>query len=283
MRYHVSGRGERTDSGGSAMGCCTGCCGGSKGSGMLLTVSVIAAGAVLLMGAMGVARGDDPKKPPTPTPSTTPAATPGKHDPAGTTPASKKEEPSAKATSDQPLGFTMKRIDGTDEDLSKYKGKVVVIVNVASKCGFTGQYGGLEELYKKYGKDGLVILGFPANNFNGQEPGTNDEIAKFCSATYGVTFPMFEKISVKGADAHPLYKLLAAQPAPIGGEPKWNFTKFVIDRNGKVVARFDADKKYVRTKDVEPELEKAIAPLLDVKPATGAAPAVEPKKPAAAK
>lgn len=266
------------------MGCCGGgCCGGAKSSGMAWTVAGIAAGAGLLMGVMGAARADEPKKtPPAVTPGVTPGATaPAKKQGPETTPASKKEEPKAGAS--EPLGFTVKRIDGTDEDLSKYKGKVVVMVNVASKCGFTGQYAGLEELYKKYEKDGLVILGFPANDFMSQEPGSNAEIAKFCSATYGVTFPMFEKISVKGADAHPLYKLLATQPEPIGGEPKWNFTKFVIDRNGKVVSRIDADKKHVRTKEVEPELEKTIVALLKPAPAAGAAPGGEPKKDPAAK
>lgn len=266
------------------MGCCGGgCCGGTKSSGIVWAVAGLAAGAAVLMGAMGAARADEPKKaPPAVTPGVSPDATaPAKKQGPETSPASKKEVP--KAGTGEALGFTMKRIDGTSEDLSKYKGKVVVIVNVASKCGFTGQYAGLEDLYKKYEKDGLVILGFPANDFMSQEPGSNAEIAKFCSATYGVTFPMFEKISVKGADAHPLYKLLASQPAPIGGEPKWNFTKFVIDRSGKVAARIDADRKHLRTKDIEPELEKTIVSLLTPATSTGAAPAGEPKKSPAAK
>lgn len=160
------------------------------------------------------------------------------------------------------LGFKVKRIDGTEEDLAAYKGKVVVIVNVASKCGFTSQYAGLEKLYKEKKDLGLVILGFPANNFNSQEPGTNKEIAEFCAKTYGVTFPMFEKVSVKGADQHPLYERLTAQPEPIGGDPKWNFTKFVLDKDGRVAARFDADKKLVRTDQLEPELLKKIDELL---------------------
>ena len=138
------------------------------------------------------------------------------------------------------LGFTLNRIDGTPQKLEEYKGKVVMLVNVASKCGLTkSQYPGLEKLYESKKDAGLVILGFPANNFGGQEPGTNDEIASFCTGSYGVSFPMFEKISVKGDDAHDLYKRLAAQPAPIGGEPQWNFTKFIVDRSGKVVARFE--------------------------------------------
>ncbi|MGE3107109.1 MAG: glutathione peroxidase [Phycisphaerales bacterium] len=134
----------------------------------------------------------------------------------------------------------VKRLDGTEEDLSKYKGKVVVIVNVASKCGYTVQYTALEAMYKQHKDDGLVILGFPANNFNGQEPGTNEEIAAFCKGTYDVTFPVFEKISVKGKDQHELYKKLSGLPEPLGGEPKWNFTKFVLDKEGKVVGRYDA-------------------------------------------
>lgn len=135
------------------------------------------------------------------------------------------------------------RIDGTPESLAAYKGKVILIVNVASQCGYTPQYAGLEKLYGEKKDKGLVILAFPANNFGAQEPGTNQEIAAFCSSSYSVTFPLFEKISVKGDDAHPLYRQLAAQPAPIGGEPKWNFTKFLIDRQGRPVARFESKVK----------------------------------------
>ncbi len=160
------------------------------------------------------------------------------------------------------LGYKMKRIDGAEEDLAKYKGKVVVIVNVASECGCTPQYQGLEKLYKDRKDAGLVILGFPANNFGEQEPGSNSEIAEFCTGKFGVTFPMLEKISVKGQDQHPLYKKLASQPPPIGADPKWNFTKFVVDREGKVVARFDAQGKIARTGELEPELVKKIDELL---------------------
>lgn len=158
-----------------------------------------------------------------------------------TQPAARPSAPPATAMS--PLSFKMKLIDGKEQDLAAYKGKVVIIVNVASKCGYTAQYEHLEALYKAKKDAGLVILGFPANNFGGQEPGTNEEVAKFCKDKFGVTFPMFEKISVKGDDAHPLYKSLAALPAPLGGEPKWNFTKFIIARDGAVVARFDAKKR----------------------------------------
>lgn len=181
----------------------------------------------------------------------------------------KEDQPAAdkaeKKTDPYVLGFKMKRIDGTEEDLSTYKGKVVVIVNVASKCGYTGQYAALEELYRKYKDKGLVILGFPANNFKGQEPGSNKEIAEFCTSTYDVTFPMFEKISVKGDDQHALYKKLAAQPAPIGGDPKWNFTKFVVNKEGDVVARFDAKGDGTRRHNLEPDFVKKVEELLGVK------------------
>lgn len=133
----------------------------------------------------------------------------------------------------------MNMIDGTPKSLSDYKGKAVLIVNVASKCGYTKQYAGLEALYKAKKDAGLIILGFPANNFGGQEPGTNKDIAAFCERDFGVTFPLFEKISVKGDDQDALYKTLASQPAPVGGDPKWNFTKFLVDRQGRVVARFE--------------------------------------------
>ncbi len=130
-------------------------------------------------------------------------------------------------------------IDGTPTSLEAYKGKVVLIVNTASRCGLTGQYEALEKLYRAHEKDGLVVIGFPANNFMGQEPGTNEEILEFCTGKFDVTFPMAAKVSVKGEDAHPLFRHLAAQPAPLGGEPSWNFTKFVIDREGNVAARFE--------------------------------------------
>lgn len=152
------------------------------------------------------------------------------------------------------LGFTMKGIEGETRHLEQYLGKVVLIVNVASQCGLTrGNYAGLQKLYDAKKKEGFEILAFPANNFGAQEPGTNEEIKEFCESKFGVTFPMFEKISVKGEDAHPLYKLLAAQPAPIGGEPAWNFTKFLVNRDGNVVARFEP-----RT---PPEDEKLVAKI----------------------
>ncbi|CAM2981699.1 glutathione peroxidase [Paenibacillus sediminis] len=127
-----------------------------------------------------------------------------------------------------------------EKDLSEYKGKVLLIVNTASKCGFTPQYKGLQELYNKYHDQGLEILGFPSNQFNEQEPGSNEEIAEFCELNYGVSFPMFEKIDVKGSNAHPLFKYLSEEaPGILGSKSiKWNFTKFLVDRNGKVVDRF---------------------------------------------
>ena len=137
--------------------------------------------------------------------------------------------------------FTMKSIDGQPVSLKSYKGKVVMVVNVASKCGFTPQYAGLESLYEKYKDRGFVIVGVPANNFASQEPGTNEEIKKFCSTKYNVTFPMMAKVSVVGADETPLYQFLTdkSENPEVGGEIKWNFTKFLFDRNGKPVARFE--------------------------------------------
>lgn len=137
--------------------------------------------------------------------------------------------------------FTMKTIDGKQESLDAYKGKVVLIVNVASKCGFTPQYSGLESLYEKYKDQGFVILGFPANNFASQEPGTDAEIKKFCSTKYNVSFPMFSKISVTGADTAPLYQYLTEDSAnpSVHGAIQWNFTKFLIGRDGRILARFE--------------------------------------------
>lgn len=147
---------------------------------------------------------------------------------------------SATGPGGMPLTHVMKDINGNDVDLSAYKGKVVMVVNVASKCGFTPQYAELEALYQKYKDKGFAILGFPANNFMSQEPGTNEEIKTFCSTTYNVTFDMFSKISVKGEDMAPLYQDLTSteKNGAFGGDIKWNFTKFLIARDGKVVERF---------------------------------------------
>jgi glutathione peroxidase len=135
--------------------------------------------------------------------------------------------------------FSANSIKGEEISMSDFKDKVVVIVNTASKCGFTPQYEGLELLYKKYGAQGLVILGFPCNQFGKQEPGSAEEISQGCLVNYGVTFPMFEKIEVNGKGAHPLYIYLKkALPGFLSGRIKWNFTKFVIDRNGNAIKRF---------------------------------------------
>lgn len=159
------------------------------------------------------------------------------------------------------LNHTMKSLSGKDVDLSTYKGKVVLFVNVASRCGNTPQYEGLQKLYDKYQGQGLEILGFPANNFAGQEPGTNGEIAEFCKKNYGVTFDMFSKISVKGNDIAPLYKQLTAgagDPA-LAGDVDWNFAKFLVGRDGKLVTRFKASVKPDNTtlvNAIEAELKK---------------------------
>ncbi|HEU0123260.1 MAG TPA: glutathione peroxidase [Bryobacteraceae bacterium] len=155
--------------------------------------------------------------------------------------------------------FTLKAIDGSPAPLSMYKGKVVLLVNVASKCGYTPQYTGLQSLYAKYKDKGLVIIGVPANNFGAQEPGTNEEIATFCSRTYNVTFPMMSKVSVKGADTTPLYQYLTDKTAnpTVGGDVKWNFTKFLVSKDGKPVQRFEPG-----VKPDSPELAEAIEKAL---------------------
>src|SRR6201996_3782152 len=137
--------------------------------------------------------------------------------------------------------FTLKSFDGQAVSLKSYHGKVVLLVNVASKCGFTPQYAGLEKLYEKYKDQGFVIVGIPANNFMQQEPGTDAEIKKFCSNKYNVSFPMMSKVSVKGDDKTPLYQYLTSKDSDpqFGGDIQWNFTKFLFDRNGKPVARFE--------------------------------------------
>ncbi len=133
--------------------------------------------------------------------------------------------------------FTMKDIDGKATPLKSLEGKVVLFVNVASQCGYTPQYAGLESLYQKYKGQGLVLVGVPANNFGSQEPGTDAEIKQFCSRKYSVTFPMMSKVSVKGGDMTPLYQYLTTAK---GGEVKWNFTKFLVGKDGKVVTRFES-------------------------------------------
>ena len=153
--------------------------------------------------------------------------------------------------------FSAKTLSGKEESLSQYQGKVVLVVNTASKCGFTPQYEGLEKLYQELAPRGLVILGFPCNQFGGQEPGGSEEIAQFCSMNYGVSFPMFDKVNVNGDDAHPLFKFLKGErPGILGSEAiKWNFTKFLVDKQGVPVKRFASMTK--------PEsLKSEIEPLL---------------------
>ncbi len=133
--------------------------------------------------------------------------------------------------------FDLKTIDGAPAPLSAYKGKVVLLVNVASRCGYTPQYAGLEKLYEKYKDRGFVIIGIPANNFGAQEPGTNEEIKTFCTRNYSVSFPMMSKVSVKGEDMTPLYHYLTTRT---GGDVKWNFTKFLVDKNGNIASRFES-------------------------------------------
>ncbi|MEP7149973.1 MAG: glutathione peroxidase [Acidobacteriota bacterium] len=143
------------------------------------------------------------------------------------------------------LNFTMRDIDGKEVKLKRYKGSILLVVNTASKCGYTPQYEGLQATYEKYRAKGFYVLGFPANNFGEQEPGTEKEIKEFCESKYKVTFPMFAKISVKGEDQDPLYSYLTSKeinPA-FGGEITWNFNKFLIDRKGKIVARFSSKDK----------------------------------------
>jgi glutathione peroxidase len=154
----------------------------------------------------------------------------------------------------------LKDIDGKDATLKPYQGKVLLLVNVASKCGFTPQYAGLEATYQKYAGQGLVICGFPCNQFGGQEPGTDAEIKTFCTSKYNVTFPMFDKLEVNGANRHPLYVALAGGESPFPGNIKWNFTKFLVGRDGKILNRFDS-----KVKPDSPEVTQAIETALAAK------------------
>ncbi len=153
--------------------------------------------------------------------------------------------------------FSAKRLGDDEISLDSFRGTVLLIVNVASKCGFTPQYEGLEALYRKYAPRGFAVLGFPCNQFGSQEPGDAGEIAQFCTRTYDVTFPMFDKIEVNGIHAHPLYQFLKAeQTGVLGTEPiKWNFTKFLIDRQGQVMGRFAPTTK---PSDIAPEIERLL-------------------------
>jgi glutathione peroxidase len=160
------------------------------------------------------------------------------------------------------LDFKVKDIDGKEVNLADYKGKVVLIVNVASKCGFTPQYAGLEKLYEEKKDQGFVIIGFPANNFKSQEPGTDAQIKEFCTGKYNVTFPIMSKISVKGDDKAAIYKYLTEQPSAgdFAGDITWNFNKYLIDRNGQIMARFASP-----TKPSDPSLVAAVDKALAAK------------------
>ena len=151
----------------------------------------------------------------------------------------------------------LKDINGKETSLKEYKGKVLLVVNVASKCGFTPQYTGLESTYRKFKDKGLVVLGFPSNDFGAQEPGTNEEIKQFCSSKFDVTFPMFDKLHVKGAEQHPLYAALTGKSSPFPGDVKWNFGKFLIGRDGSIIKRWDS-KTTPESKEVAEAIEAAL-------------------------
>ena len=153
--------------------------------------------------------------------------------------------------------FTADRLDGTPESLADYAGKVVLVVNTASNCGFTPQYEGLEKLWKDHRDEGLVVLGFPCNQFGAQEPGTADEIGEFCQANYGVSFPMFAKVDVNGDDTHPVWEWLKdSKGGLLGDRIKWNFTKFLVGRDGVVIDRYAPNTK---PEDLESDVAKALA------------------------
>jgi glutathione peroxidase len=162
------------------------------------------------------------------------------------------------ASASSVLETKVKTIEDKETTLASYKPKAVLIVNTASECGFTRQYKGLEELYGKFKKKGLVVAGFPCNQFGGQEPGTNQEIAKFCKSKYEVTFPMFAKIEVNGKNRHELFTQLAGDKSPFPGDIGWNFTKFLVDGKGKVIARFGS-RDAPMSDDVVAAIEKALA------------------------
>jgi glutathione peroxidase len=234
--------------------------------------------ATLLIGCIAApvsfAFGSEPAKPAA-APSSTPAATPK--------PETKDMPKDASPTQSTPAGvldLNLTDIDGKAYDLAQHKGKVVMLVNVASECGLTPQYAALEKLHDTYAEQGLVIIGLPCNDFRDQEPGTESEIKAFCSSKYGVSFPMMSKVKIKGASRSPIYEYIIKQPAPIGGkEPAWNFTKFIVSREGKIVERVEP-----QTSPSDPKVVARVEALLKEKPpATDAkSPADDPKLPAPA-
>ncbi len=172
------------------------------------------------------------------------------------TTAQTKTEAKVSATTIDYRSVEFQTIDGAKTNLNAFRGKVVLLVNVASKCGYTPQYKGMEELYRKYKDQGVVVVGFPANNFGEQEPGTNAEIKTFCTTNFGVSFPMMSKISVKGSDIHPLFAYLTQQ-SPLPGEIQWNFSKFLLDQEGNLVARWGS-----KTEPLSAEIVGKIESLL---------------------
>jgi len=164
------------------------------------------------------------------------------------------------ARADSLYDLKLKDIDGKDTTLAAYKGKVILIVNVASQCGYTPQYKGLEAIYQKYQGRGFVVLGFPCNQFGGQEPGTNEEIKQFCTSKFDVTFPLFDKLEVNGPHRHPLYAALAGKDSPFPGDIKWNFNKFLLGRDGTMLKRFDS-----KVAPESAELTKAVEAALAAK------------------
>ncbi len=154
----------------------------------------------------------------------------------------------------------LKDLDGKPATLAPYRGKVLLLVNVASKCGLTPQYSALESVYEKYKDKGFVVLGFPCNDFAGQEPGSNEEIRQFCSANYKVTFPLFDKLHVKGPEQHPLYEVLTGKEAAFPGDVAWNFGKFLVSADGKIIQRFEP-----KTTPDDPKVTKAIETALAAK------------------
>lgn len=172
----------------------------------------------------------------------------------------------AKEATKELLDLSARRLGGSEEPLSNYRGEVLLIVNTASECGYTPQYAGLQTLYERYREKKFNVLGFPSNDFGKQEPGDDRQIGAFCKSNYGVEFPMFSKVRVLGADAHPVYTYLTSLPKPIGGPVEWNFQKYLVDRNGIVVARFASD-----TEPDDPALVAAVERLLS-EPARAATP-----------
>lgn len=229
--------------------------------GTMLKLASLAGSAALAFSVLGQPAAEKPAGTPAAgkPDATAPAGKPGAADGA-----SKKEEGGV-------LDLTVKSIDGKDVDLRGYKGRVVLIVNVASQCGYTGQYAGLERLFGEKREKGLVVLGFPANDFGNQEPGSDADIKAFCTGKFNVTFPMFAKVGAKGPGQHPLFRRLAQDPK--GGEPKWNFTKYLLDRDGNLVASYASG-----VTPADPAFVAKIDELL-AKPASAGSPAATPGGP----